>query len=132
MYNFEKFTNTGAKLSNYSISLNPSFSFGFLSGFYNKEGIKNYEKVVLFYDKDKQAVAFKFTNDLNAEGAFKIVHGKKQSTGSTTTRSFIIENDLGKKEYFGKRIPKRIIDNNFGELFVIELLADEKDNRKSI
>jgi len=124
-YRFQKFTNTGARLGNYCISLNPSFSFGFLSGFYNKEHIKNYTSVILFYDKEKKAIGFQFTNDLKARGAFKIVHGKKQSTGSLTARSFITENDLGKKEYFGKKTPKKIIDETFGNLFVIDLLDKE-------
>lgn len=124
-YKLQKFTNTGARLGNYCISLNPSFSFGFLSGFYNKERVKDYKSVVLFYDKHKKAIGFQFTNDPNTEGAFKIVHGKNQATGSVTARSFITENELGKTEYFGKKTPKKIIDENFGELFVIELLDKE-------
>lgn len=126
IYNFRKFTRTGSRRGNYSISLSPSFSFGFLSGFYRKEGIKNYKKVILFYDKDSKAVAFQFTNDLESEGAFTVIHGKKQSTGSVTARSFVFENDLNKKEYFGRRIPKKITDNEFGELFVIHLLDNSK------
>lgn len=121
-YNLVPFTRTGARVGNYAISLNPTLSFGFLSGFYIKEDIRRYKKVILFFDKDKKAIGFKFTNDPNAEGIFTIVHGKKQSTGSVTARSFIITNNLNKKEYFGKRTPKKIIDKDFGEIFVVDLI----------
>lgn len=121
-YHLIPFTHTGARVGNYAISLNPTLSFGFLSGFYTKEDIRKYKKVILFFDKDRKAVGFKFTNDPNAEGIFTIIHGKKQSTGSVTAHSFIRANDLDKKEYFGKKTPKKIIDKDFGEVFVIDLI----------
>ncbi len=125
-YNFKKFVKKGARLGNYSISLSPSYSFGFNSGFYNKEGVKNYKKVVLFYDKRQKTVGFQFTRDEDAEGAFTIIHGKTQSTGSVTVRSFIIQNNLYKKNYFGKKTPTKIIDNKIGELFVIQLVQESE------
>lgn len=125
-YKFKKFTRTGARLGNYSISLTGSHSFGFNSGFYNKEGISKYKKVILFYDKSRKAVGFQFTKDDNAEGAFTIIHGNKRTTGSITARSFVMDKDLNKKEYFGRKIPTKVEDEDFGELFVIELLAEKK------
>jgi len=122
-YNFKKFTKVGSKLGNYSISVNgKSFSFGFNSGFYSKEKIKNYKKVILFFDESKKAVAFHFTNDENAKGAFTIIHSNNRTTGSTTAKSFFIDNKIaGEEKYFGQKTPKKIQDNNFGLLFVIEL-----------
>src|SRR3989338_5286329 len=107
-YNFKKFTKRGSKLGNYSISVTSSYSFGLNSGFYSKEVIKQYKKVVLFYDKAKNAVAFHFTNDEDAEGAFTVVHHNTGTTGSITARSFFIENEINKKELVGRKIPQKI------------------------
>jgi hypothetical protein len=125
-YNFKKFTKVGSKLGNYTISLSgKSFSFGFNSGFYTKENIKDYKKVVLFYDAKNKAVAFKFTNDEEAEGAFTVIHSNNGSTGSVTAKSFIINNGIS--EYSGKKKPNIIKDDDFGELFVINLLEKKLD-----
>jgi len=121
-YNFKKFTKIGSKLSNYTISYNgKSFTFGFNSGFYTRENISQYSKVVLFYDVGRNAVAFQFSNEQDAQGAFTVVHSNNQTTGSVTAKSFIIENKLDNEKYYGKKEPKKIIDKNIGELYVIEL-----------
>lgn len=122
MYKFNKFTSIHSKTSNYTISINRSYSFGFNSAFYKRENIKKYKKVVLFYDPNKRAVGFQFVNDENTQGAFTLIHGNFGTTGSVTARSFFIENDLHKEEYFGKKIPKKIEDPKFGSLYVIDLL----------
>lgn len=122
-YNFIRFTKTGSKLGNYAISINSSHSFGLLSGFYSKEGIAKYKKAVLFFDKSKKAVAFNFTNDEHAEGAFTISHGK--SNGSVSAKSFFIENDLKHPQFLGKRIPKKEKDDRLGTLYIIDLLKKE-------
>ena len=122
-YNFIRFTKTGSKLGSYRISVNTSYSFGLLSGFYSKEGIEKFKKAVLFYDKSKKAVAFSFTNDENAEGAFTISHGK--SNGSVSARSFFIGNDLRQEQFLGKRVPKKEKDDRLGTLYVIDLLKKE-------
>ncbi len=122
-YNFIRFTKTGSKLGNYGISVNSSNSFGLLSGFYSKEGIIKFKKVVLFFDKSKKAVAFSFTNDENAEGAFTISHSK--SNGSVSARSFFIENELKQSQFIGKKTPKKEKDDRLGTLYVIDLLKRE-------
>jgi len=122
-YNFVKFTKTGSKLGNYSIGLTKSQTFGFNSGFYNREGIKNYKKVVLFYDKKQKSVAFQFINDERAEGAYTLIH--INGAGSVTPRSFIAENDLDKDEYRGQRTPEKVRDPQFGTLYVIQLMQSK-------
>lgn len=124
-YNFKKFTARGAKLGNYSISLTKSNSFGFSAAFCGKEGIRKYKKVIMFYDKEKKSVAFHFTNEENAEGAFTVINHKKGKTSSVTCRSFLIANEIDNKpEYFGSRIPKRINYDNL-ILYVVDLKKDE-------
>ena len=118
-FNFVRFTKVGSKLSNYSISFNKAKFFGLNSGFYSKEGIKNYKKVVLFYDASKKAVAFMFTNDEKAEGAFTITHGK--NSGYVAPRSFLTEYQLSQEKYYGKKVPEKIKDPRLGTLFVIKI-----------
>ncbi|MCG2694627.1 hypothetical protein L6261_00900 [Candidatus Parcubacteria bacterium] len=125
-YNFVKFTKIGSKTSNYSISLTGSYSFGFNSGFYSRESIKDYKKVFLFYDKNKKAVAFQFVRDENSKGAFKIVHSKVGTTGSVTAKSFITQNEIDKREYFGQKEPKKMVDESLGQIYVINLLEKNK------
>lgn len=120
-YNFLRFTKTGSRLGSYSISLTRSYSFGFNSGFYSKEGVSKFKKVVLFYDKVKEAVAFHLTNDEGAEGAFTIIHSK--NTGAVSARSFFIGNELKQERFIGKKVPKKITDDRLGTLFVIDLVS---------
>ena len=120
-YKFVRFTKTGSKGS-YNISTNASYSFGLLSGFYSKENISKYKKAVLFFDKKNNAVAFSFTNDENAEGAFAITHGK--NTGSVSCRSFFLENELKQEQYLGKRVPRKITDEKLGALYVVDLVVN--------
>ncbi len=121
-YNFLRFTKTGSRLGSYTISLNNSYSFGLNSGFYSKEGIEGFKKVVLFFDKAKDAVAFHFTNDDKAEGAFTIIHGK--NTGAISSRSFFLGNELKQERFVGKKIPRKIKDDKLGTLYVIDLLGN--------
>lgn len=123
-FNFKKFTNRGARTGAYTISLNASNNFGFNSQFYNKESINKYKKVVLFYDPANNAVGFQFTNDEKAEGSFAIIHHK--GTGAVACRSFILENKLNNKEYYGKKIPFKVETEQYGQLFVVNLEQEEK------
>lgn len=119
-YNFVRFTKNGAKLGNYCISINSSYSFGLLSGFYTKEKIKEFKKAVLFFDKTIKAVALLFTNDVSAEGAFAVMHGN--NNGAISARSFFIEHELKQEQFLGKKEPKKIKDEKLGTLYVIELV----------
>jgi len=122
-YNWQRFTKTGSKLGNYGISVNKSYSFGILSGFYSKESVDKFKKAVLFFDKSRKAVAFAFTNDENAEGGFAITHGK--NNGSVSARSFFLANELKQDQFLGKRTPKKEKDDKLGTLYVIDLIKKD-------
>ena len=122
-YKWQRFTSTGSKLGNYSISINNSLSFGLLAGFYVKEEINKYKKAVLFYDKVKKAVAFSFTNDEKAEGAFAVTHGT--NNGSISARSFFLTNEIKQDKFMGKKTPRKVKDDNLGTIFIIGLLESE-------
>ncbi len=122
-YNFIRFTKIGSKFGSYSISINKSSSFGFNSGFYSKEDIKKFKRVILFFDKDKTAVAFQFTNDENSEGSFAVTHAK--NSGSVSAHSFFMGNSLKNEKFLGKRIPKKEKDDRLGTLYVIDLIKKD-------
>ncbi|NQU82382.1 MAG: hypothetical protein HQ539_00310 [Parcubacteria group bacterium] len=125
MYNFKRYTKTRSKLSNNTISITGSYSFGFNSGFYHKENIKDFKKVVFFFDSDKNAIGFYFTNDESSEGAFTIIHGKSGTTGSVTARSFFLNNNIDRKEYRNKIEPDKIKHEGL-DLYVINLSKNDE------
>ena len=122
-YKFVPFTNVGSRPGNYSISFNSSGFFGINSGFYLKENIRNFKRVSFLFDKQQKAIALKFHEDKNAPNSFAIAHSEKQSTASVTARSFVVSNLLDKVKYNGQKTPKKIVDEKFGVLYVIELDA---------
>lgn len=125
-YNFVRFTSRGSKKGSYQISLNKSLFFGLLSGFYSKEGIKDFKKAILFYDKSRKAIAIIFTNDKNAEGAFSVTHNKNNNnSGSIAARSFFIKNEIAQDQFFGRKIPRKERDDKLGMLYVIDLVDKE-------
>jgi len=120
-YKLTKFTGVGSRLSNYFISYNKS-GFVLSSGFYQREGIKNYLKAILYFDKSKKSVGIKFTTQADAEGAFQLVHSNKGTTGNISARSFVIANKINNPKYFGRKTPKKINYDNEGRIYVIDLL----------
>lgn len=125
-YNLKKFTGIGSRLSHYFISYNQS-GFVISSGFYLREGIKAYTKAVLFFDEEKKAVGIKFTSQDDAEGAFQLIHSNKGTTGSISSRSFIIANNLNDLKYYGRKTPKKINYEGEGDIFVIDLLEEKQE-----
>lgn len=121
-YDFVRFTSRGSKKGSYEISINKSFFFGLLSGFYSKEGIKDFKKAILFFDKGKKAIAIKFTNNEAEEGAFAVTHNKdNNNSGSIAARSFFIKNEITQDQFFGRKIPRKEKDNKLGTLYIIDL-----------
>lgn len=122
-YNFSKFISVGSRLGNYFISLNKS-GFIISSGLYVKEGIKNFLKVVLYFDNSRKAIGMEFTTNINDEG-FTIIHNNSKTSGSVSARSFIIANSLNDPKYYGRCKPKKI--NYQGKnIFVIDLISKDK------
>ena len=124
-YNLKKFIGVGSRSGDYFISFNKS---GFLisSGFYSREKVMGFSKVVLYFDEEKIAVGLQFVNDSNAEGSFKLIHGNNKTTGSVSVRSFVKKYNLNNPKYFGRKLPKKI-DYQGSEIFVIDLLQEKPD-----
>lgn len=119
----------GSRVGSYFISFNKS-GFMISSGFYMKEKIKDFSKIVLYFDSEKKAVGIEFTNNSNAEGSFTLIHGNKGTTGTISARSFVFTHNLNIPEYFGRKVPKKI-DFQGSEIFVIDLLRPEDQGKDS-
>lgn len=128
-YNFKKFIGVGSRTGNYFISFNKS-GFMISSGFYLRERIKDFSRVVLYFDSSRSAVAIQFINDDKAEGSFALTHGNKETTGSISARSFVVAHDLNNSRYFGRKIPKKI-NYQGNEIFVIDLITEGKGNENT-
>jgi hypothetical protein len=126
-FSFEKFRGVGSKLGSYTISISKNAAFGLNSGFYNAEKIKDFKYVTLFYDKNKRAIGFLFTNDRIKKDTFKISHGK--NSGYIAARTFflsIFPRNLNEfKKYVDRYTPKIYHDEKIGQLYYITL--EEKE-----
>jgi hypothetical protein len=118
-FNFVVFEDVGAKRGSYTISISRHSAFGFNSGFYKKENIKNYSHVILSCDKSKKAIGFSFVKNPKAAGAWKISHGK--NSANVVAHSFFNANDLVPSRYVGKYQPHNYTDHKLGKLFYIIL-----------
>jgi hypothetical protein len=72
---FEKFTKQG-KSFNPKISIRMRGQIGFNAGAVNRFKLEENGFVVMFYSKEQNKIAFKFTKDSNEEGAIRIVPKK--------------------------------------------------------
>lgn len=117
-YNFKKFESTGGKYES-RISITSSRSIGFPTKFYNENNVGESKFVVLFYDEEKKAIGIKFTNDEGELHKYTIIKSDHYG-GSVVATSFFKKYDLDPKRYKG-RYDWKIVETDFGKLFVIEL-----------
>jgi hypothetical protein len=68
---FEKFVLSG-KSFRPKVSIRKSGMFGFNNALINKFNIKSYKFVILFFDKEKKIIGFKFSNNNEEEGIYKL------------------------------------------------------------
>jgi len=123
-FNFIVFEDIGAKRGNYTISITRHGAFGFNSGFYKKQNIKDFSRVILSFDKNKRAVGFNFTKKQNLKSAWKLTHIK--NSANVVPRSFFRAYAIDPKDYTGRYEPKEYKDSKIGTLFYIILQKKTK------
>lgn len=116
-FNFEQYTGHIPR-GDTKIAINKTGLIRISSSFYRVTNVKNYKYVILFYDKINKAIAFKFTNKIEA-GALKVTRDRTAGTISTT--SFFKANNLNLRNYFGRYSWKKLALPNIGEVYIIEL-----------
>lgn len=105
------------------ISLGKKSGFGLSSGFTHKYDIKGVVGVKMYFDKEKNAVAFKFLKS-KEDGMLSLKLRDGNKGGYIGAKSFIGEFNIDQQKYAGRYTPQEILDDNVGKLFVIVL----KDN----
>ena len=83
---FEKFTKQGRSF-NPKISIRKRGQIGFNNGAINRFRLEDYDFVVLYINKERNKIAFKFTSNPEDEGAVKII--KKKNNYFVSGKSFL-------------------------------------------
>ena len=120
-YNFKKFESTHGRYES-RITITSSNSIGFPTKFYKDNNIGQYKYVVLFFDKDNQAIGIKFTADKNEPHKFSII-SQTGYGGSVVVTSFFKKHEIDPKKHKGKYDWKKV-KTDFGKLFVFELKGE--------
>lgn len=123
-YNFKEFKEVGGRFRPI-ISLGEKSGFGLSSGFTHNYDINGSVGVKLFYDEDKNAVAFKF---LKEKEPGMVSLKLREKGGYISAQSFIGRFKIDQKKYFGRYVPKEETDENFGSIYVIELKEGQKSS----
>ena len=119
-FNFVKFENLHKRTED-RITVTGNSTIGFPTKFYNDNNIVSFKYVVLFYDKDNNAIGIYFTNSEEEKSKFSILHSKKGYGGHIVARSFFKTQEIDPKKYRNRYLwEKRNIDG-VGEIFVILL-----------
>jgi len=124
-FSWKPFKDRGTKSGNYEISVmktgakGKNGGFGFLSGFYKKENIKDCSYISLFYDEEKETIGFIFNNDKDYPGAFKLTKGKGSS--SVFPNSFWSGFAIDIEKWAGRYTPKISMDEKLGKIYYIQL-----------
>lgn len=104
-----------------TISITKADGFGFNSGFYFRNNIKDFKYVLLFFQKEQSLIGFQFLNDGKIPGVLKITHEPRGNSGSVTASAFISAYDINVEESAGKYPVKDYKDSKQGKIFYISL-----------
>jgi hypothetical protein len=118
-YKFKKFEGRNSRTED-RITITKSHTIGFPTKFYRDNSIGQYKFVVLFWDKEKKAIAVQFSNSEEEKSKFKILHNEGYG-GSVVARSFFRVNDIDPEKYHGRYDWKKENIEGIGEIFVVEL-----------
>ncbi len=120
-YSFEKFQSRHSRKED-RITITKSFSIGFPSEFYHKNGIKDFKYAVLFWDAENKAVGVNFTNDEGEKkNAFLIARSKEGYGGSVSARSFFRHYQIDPQHYYGRYQWEKHSQDGTADLYVIKL-----------
>ncbi len=119
MYDFTKFEGRNARLED-RITITKSNSIGFPTRFCEKNNIKSYKYVVLFWDKKNQAIGLHFINDELEKNKFSITFSDRYG-GNIVARSFFRAHGLDPQKYHGKYDWKKENVDGIGEIYVVDL-----------
>lgn len=106
------------------ISLGEKTGFGLSSGFTHKYDVAEMIGVKMYFDKERNAVAFKFLKS-KEDGMLKLK--LRDKGGYIGAKSFLGEFNIEQNKYAGRYTPKEVMDDNIGKVFVIILKDNSAD-----
>ncbi len=110
------------------ISLGKKSGFGLSSGFTHKHDISDTVGVKMYFDKERSAVAFKFLKS-KEDGMLSLK--LRDKGGYVGAKSFLGEFNIDQEKYAGRYVPKEIMDESMGRIFVIFLKDSSIDQLDS-
>lgn len=116
-YSFTRFDGVHQRGDN-KIAINRGGLIRLSVGFCRVTNVRDFKYVVLFYDSNNKAIAFKFTVN-QAMGALKLTKDKASLTISA--KLFFMMNNLEEKNCLGRYQWQKLSLPNIGEVYVIEL-----------
>ena len=129
-YSFQRFTDVGKRFED-RITITRGRAIGLPTRFYNDNKIGDFKFAVLFYDKQKNAIAIMFTNNADEQGRIAIARSGDSYGGHILATSFFKANRINSKKYANRYDYKKISGAEAGlsdqtDLFVIELREREE------
>lgn len=130
---FIKHTQVGKRFEE-RITVTRARTIGLPTQFYKDNGIADYKYVILFYEKDKNMIGIKFTNE-KENGAIVIAKHKNGYGGYVSATSFFKINRINTKRYasryeYEKRPLRNVGFDEDGVLFIIKL--KEKTDKEGL
>ncbi len=123
-YNFKKFEGRNNKTED-RITVTKSESIGFPQRFFQQNNINNFNYAVIYWDKEKLALAIRFTNDENEKSKFKIIKSKDGYGGAIVVRSFFKTNGIKASDYYGRYEWEKVDLDGEGQVYVINLIRKD-------
>ena len=106
-FNFSWFTKTKSRLSDPRISISKNNSFGLNAALVRKYGLKEFPYLLLGYDKNKNAIGFRFMKE-KGTGALSIRFTESDS-GTTNSKNFFLDNKLDAAKFHGRHVVSEVV-----------------------
>ena len=120
---WEEFRGAGSRYETYYIGITGNGTISIYAGFYKKEDIKKYKKVLFLYDKQQQLIGIKFSeNDDLGDGTYTLNHSPKKDNAWISATNFFkhYEYKLPLIELKGKYKPTKQ-EGEKGTVFIVDL-----------
>lgn len=129
-YSFIKHTQTGKRFED-RITVTRNRSIGLPTQFCEENKVKDYKFAILFYDKAKNAVGIKFTNEGAEQGKIAISKNNQGYGAHILATSFFKANRINTKKYTGRYEYTKLSLGDVGieedgSLFIINLIEKEE------
>lgn len=122
-----KFEEAGKRMVD-RITITKGGTIGFPTLFYNKNSVKSFKYVILYYSPAEKAIGIELSNDDTEKGKLNISHSNQGYGASVNSRSFFRRNEIDYVAYSDKyKWTKEPFNGK--ELFVIRLTEKNQEQK---